>query len=189
MKTMEDIISELNLNQHLTLEEMPKIDLYMDQVTQLFENTFESSKRNDEDKILTKTMINNYAKGKILYPIKNKKYSRNNLILISLIYHLKGTLSINDVKSVLNSVNDKAEEEESNLEALYASYLALQTQKTKQFITEADDLEKMVKQERTVNNKLDAKHEQLLLISTFVNASNMYRRVAERLVDELEQSD
>ena len=66
---------ELNLQNQLKLEEIPELDLYMDQVTQLFDSKFNDSKRNEEDKALTKTMVNNYAKGKLLMSIKNKKYS------------------------------------------------------------------------------------------------------------------
>ena len=43
----------------------------MDQVIQLFESKLSEQKRNDDEKILTKTMINNYAKGKVI--IANKK--------------------------------------------------------------------------------------------------------------------
>ena len=73
MEKLDEIIASLGLENQLMLEEIPSIDLYMDQVIQLFENKFSELKRNDEDKILTKTMINNYAKGKLLFPIKNKK--------------------------------------------------------------------------------------------------------------------
>lgn len=66
----------------MTLDEIPNIDLYMDQVIQLFENKFADSKRNEAEKVFTKTMINNYAKGKLIFPIKNKKYLREHLILI-----------------------------------------------------------------------------------------------------------
>ena len=83
MENIKQIIDSLGIETSLTLEEIPKIDLYMDQVIQLFENKFSESKRNEEDKILTKTMINNYAKGKLIFPIQNKKYSKEHLILIS----------------------------------------------------------------------------------------------------------
>ena len=46
-------------------EDIPNIDLYMDQVTTFMEAQLAHSKRYKDDKILTKTMINNYAKNKI----------------------------------------------------------------------------------------------------------------------------
>ncbi|MFL6558324.1 MAG: DUF1836 domain-containing protein, partial [Bacillus sp. (in: firmicutes)] len=65
MENMNQIIEHLGIEASLTLEEIPKIDLYMDQVIQLFESKFNGTKRNEDEKILTKTMINNYAKGKL----------------------------------------------------------------------------------------------------------------------------
>ncbi len=66
-------LEELHLENQLNAEEIPDLDLYMDQVIQLFESKFSSAKRYKEDKVLTKTMINNYAKAKLFFPIKNKK--------------------------------------------------------------------------------------------------------------------
>ena len=59
-----EILNNLSLESNIKLEEVPEIDLYMDQVIQLFESKLSNQKRNDEEKILTKTMINNYAKSK-----------------------------------------------------------------------------------------------------------------------------
>ena len=106
-----EILNNLSLESNIKLEEVPEIDLYMDQVIQLFESKLSNQKRNDEEKILTKTMINNYAKGKLLLPIKNKKYSKEHIILMSLIYNLKGVLSINDIKLCLDQIINKSEED------------------------------------------------------------------------------
>lgn len=69
-----ETLNSLQLESNIRLDEIPEIDLYMDQVIQLFESKLSNQKRNEDEKILTKTMINNYAKGKLLLPIKNKKY-------------------------------------------------------------------------------------------------------------------
>ena len=106
-----EILNNLSLESNIKLEEVPEIDLYMDQVIQLFESKLSNQKRNDEEKILTKTMINNYAKGKLLLPIKNKKYSKEHIILMSLIYNLKGALSINDIKLCLDEIINKSVQE------------------------------------------------------------------------------
>src|SRR5690606_31243007 len=101
MKNIDKLVESLHLNNHLLLEELPNLDLYMDQVIQIFESNLEKTKRKEEDKVLTKTMINNYAKGKLFFPIENKKYSKKHIVLISLIYELKGALSIQDIKMTL----------------------------------------------------------------------------------------
>ena len=89
-----ELSKELGLEKNIELSEIPELDLYMDQVIQMFEGKFSSSKRNEEEKLMTKTMINNYAKAKLLMSIKKKKYSKEHVILMSLIYSLKGGLSM-----------------------------------------------------------------------------------------------
>ncbi len=118
-----EILNNLNLENNIKLDEIPEIDLYMDQVIQLFESKLSEQKRNEDEKILTKTMINNYAKGKLLLPIKNKKYSKEHIILMSLIYNLKGALSINDIKASLEEIKDNPEEERHSLRDLYTCFL------------------------------------------------------------------
>ena len=69
--------------------DIPAIDLYMDQVTTFMDTHLSASKRFGEDKILTKTMINNYAKNNLLPPPEKKKYSKNHILLLIFIYYFK----------------------------------------------------------------------------------------------------
>lgn len=186
MENINQIINQLGLDKSLTLDEIPKIDLYMDQVIQLFENKFSESKRNEEEKVLTKTMINNYAKGKLIFPIKNKKYSAEHLILMSLIYQLKGGLSINDIKLTLDGINKRIMNEDMNLDSFYTSYLNLTSQNVEDFKEDIEERVRDVKEEITEEPNENSQHlEHVLMISSLVHMSNLYRRVAEKLVDEL----
>ncbi|MEH7352032.1 DUF1836 domain-containing protein [Neobacillus drentensis] len=186
MENINQIIDSLGLETSLTLDEIPNIDLYMDQVIQLFENKFNESKRNEDEKVLTKTMINNYAKGKLIFPIQNKKYSKEHLILISLIYQLKGALSINDIKVTLNGLNKKIVNEELDLDSFYSSYLHLTGQNAADFKVDIEERVKDVKKEVIEAQKENSAYlEQVLMISSLVHMSNLYRRVAEKLVDEM----
>ena len=85
-------------------EELPNIDLYMDQVVSLIEEHLSSlvilnDKKND--KVVTKTMINNYVKHGILNPPTNKKYNKDNLARLIVICILKQVYSINDINSLI----------------------------------------------------------------------------------------
>lgn len=186
MENIKHLINQLGLENHITLEEIPNIDLYMDQVIQLFESKYNSTKRDPGDKVLTKTMINNYAKGKLFFPIKNKKYSKEHLILISLIYQLKGVLSINDIKSTLDGINKKVEGGDMDLDYFYSSYLDLSQTNAKRF---KDDIQLKAVEVSDKVKKMednDADYlEKVLLISSLVNISNLYKRAAERLVDQI----
>jgi hypothetical protein len=183
MKNIDEIINELGLESNLHIDDIPEIDLYMDQVIQLFENKFLSTKRNEDEKVLTKTMINNYAKGKLFFPIKNKKYSKEHLILISLIYQLKGAISISDIKTTLDGVNNKVMKEEMDLEAFYHSYLNIHTKNAKSFHKEIKLHAEEVTEE--IGDMDDPHLEQILMIASLANISNMYRRAAEKMIDEL----
>ncbi|MDR4945580.1 DUF1836 domain-containing protein [Neobacillus cucumis] len=186
MENIKHIVDSLALETNLTLDEIPNIDLYMDQVIQLFENKFNDTKRNQEDKILTKTMINNYAKGKLIFPIQNKKYSKEHLILMSLIYQLKGALSINDIKVTLSGINKKMMNEGMDLDTFYSSHLQLTSQNVVEFMEDIEELTEDVKEQVTKANQEDAAYlERVLMISSLVHMSNLYRRMAEKLVDEI----
>lgn len=87
-------------------ELLPDIDLYMDQVTTFMDTHLESAKRYDDDKILTKTMINNYAKNNLLPPPEKKKYSKDHLLLLTFIYYFKNMLSMNDIQCLLAPIKD-----------------------------------------------------------------------------------
>ncbi|WP_300379947.1 DUF1836 domain-containing protein [Clostridium sp.] len=174
---------ELNLENQLEIEEIPQIDLYMDQVIQLFDGKFNDSKRNEEDKALTKTMINNYAKGKLLMSVKNKKYSKEHLILMSLIYNLKGSLSINDIKSSLNKIVKTLDNDEQYpIRNLYKSYLDIY-KNDYNFVEES--LEEKVKEVEGIfeGKDFDEFEFNFLLMGSFINMSNMYRKMGEKLID------
>jgi len=178
------LIEEMAFHNQVLPEDIPKIDLYIDQVIQLFESSFAETKRHPDEKILTKTMINNYAKGKLFYPIQNKKYSRDHIMLISLIYQMKSALSINDVKQVLDGINEKAEQKELDLEQFYQSYLNLQQNNRVFFETGlTQQAEKAAEQVADVGDSEEL--ERVLLIASLVHTSNLYRRAAEKLVDEM----
>jgi hypothetical protein len=186
MKTINQIMKQISLDTSLTLEEIPKIDLYMDQVIQLFENKLAETKRNEDEKILTKTMINNYAKGKLIFPIKNKKYSKEHLILISMIYQLKGALSINDINVMLSGINKRIIKEDIDLDSFYSSYLNLTLKNVDDFKVDIDERVREVTEEISEIKEGHSEYlEQVLMISSLVHMSNLYRRVAERLIDQI----
>ncbi|MGL5765207.1 MAG: DUF1836 domain-containing protein [Sarcina sp.] len=184
MENLNDLINSLELDKNIELKDIPEIDLYMDQVIQLFEAKLESYKRNEEEKIMTKTMINNYVKGRLLMPVVKKKYSKNHIILLSLIYQLKGGLSIADIKELLSNIigeeSSKAEEEKNiDLDNTYNSYLSLNKENEEDFKAEIQVLESRIDRE----NIEDVDQEKLLLATVLVNKANMYRRLAEKLID------
>jgi DNA-binding transcriptional MerR regulator len=102
--------------------DVPNIDLYMDQVTTFMDEHLSDVKRYEDDKILTKTMINNYTKNDLLPPPVKKKYSKEHIYVLTFIYYLKNILSISDIQKLLNPLTDKFfnKEELPDLEYIYS---------------------------------------------------------------------
>lgn len=69
---LNSILASISRIDYVKSTDIPNIDLYMDQVTSFMEKQLKSTKRNDDDKVLTKTMINNYAKNDLL-PAPSKR--------------------------------------------------------------------------------------------------------------------
>lgn len=86
-------------------DEIPNIDLYIDQVVSLLEtylSTYIKGENNKEDKIVTKTMINNYVKHNIINPPVNKKYNKEHMAYLFVIFILKQIYSIDEIKKMLD---------------------------------------------------------------------------------------
>jgi predicted DNA-binding protein YlxM (UPF0122 family) len=183
---IDDYINSQKSSDNINLDAFPEIDLYMDQVMQLFENKLNYTKRNADDKVLTKTMINNYAKDNLIMKIKNKKYTKNHLILIGLIYNLKGSLSLTDIKTILTPIiNSFEKEQEYPLHDLYQSFLDIYDSNLDDIKNSSNKIyENISKMVSDKNETLGDYEEKLLLIFAYTSMSNLYRRMSERLIDE-----
>lgn len=119
---LNSILASLDRVKYISPDDIPNIDLYMDQVTTFMDNRLRSSARHpEEDKILTKTMINNYTKNDLLPPPVKKKYSKEHVLLLIFIYYYKGILSINDIQALMGPIAKQFFQngKEFNLESVY----------------------------------------------------------------------
>lgn len=132
-KFLSGILKELSKIDYVKPEDIPNIELYMDQVTTFMDAQLDSSKRHEDDKILTKTMINNYTKNNLLPPPEKKKYSKEHVLTLIFIYYFKSILSISDIQGILNPITDKyfGKDEQYNLEDIYKEVFGLEYQETK----------------------------------------------------------
>ncbi len=126
---LNSILTSLDRVKYISPEDIPNIDLYMDQITTFMSSHLHSTARNPgEDKILTKTMINNYAKNDLLPPPVRKKYSKEHVLLLIFIYYYKGILSINDIQTLLGPVTARFfhNGESFNLESVYREAFSME---------------------------------------------------------------
>ena len=181
---IEALLSSIKDTAEIKSSDIPCIDLYMDQVTTLFNDRLSQQKRSDEDAILTKTMINNYAKAKILPPIKNKKYNKQQIILLVLIYNLKQVLSLEDIKAIFDPILDKLSKDPTNTEFLhniYERFLAEKDKQSSELISSFIDRIKETEEDSTCS---DIDHMDLLMRILFlISSATVQKRMAEKLID------
>lgn len=122
---MEALVKEATRDADLHLSEIPSIDLYLDQITSLVSDKKREASKLFEDRVLTKTMINNYSKDGLLSPIKGKKYSKEHILQMLLVYDMKNTLSIGEIKRILQNLYGHESYDAKQLEEIYARYLSL----------------------------------------------------------------
>ena len=105
---LNSIIKTFGRMKYITPDEIPDIDLYMDQVTTFMDEHLKSSTRiQTDEKLMTKTMINNYAKNDVIPPPVRKKYTKEHVLVLIIVYYFKSILQINDIKDLIKPVTDK----------------------------------------------------------------------------------
>ena len=121
----EKLIASAVGDADLRPEEIPSIDLYLDQITSLLADKLAKGSERYADRVLTKTMINNYSKDGLISPINGKKYNREQILQMLLVYSMKNTLSIGEIKRILQNVYAAPDYDEEMLEDTYRRFLEI----------------------------------------------------------------
>ena len=135
-----DVLKEQMESASLQLTEIPNIDLYIDQITNLFDTAYADRKRDEDEKTLTKTMVNNYSKEGILRAIKGKKYSREHLAYLTAVGILKHVLSTKDMDLLIR-------EELQGRESVEDGYAAFCESLDRALVTTAEEIDKVPAEE------------------------------------------
>ena len=120
---IEEVFKRYTDGSYIKASMLPDLDLYVDQITTFLTRHLAKTIRFGDDKIMTKTMINNYTKNHLLPPPDKKKYSRDHILLMIFIYYFKNFLPISDIKTILGPLTDKYfhKDADLNLEAIYTT--------------------------------------------------------------------
>lgn len=183
---LDDIIKKLNI---IDASDIPNIALYMDQVTTFMDAQLKESKRYSDDKILTKTMINNYAKNDLLPPPEKKKYSKEHVLLLTFIYYFKNIMSINDIKNLLEPLGKEFynKKKEVTLESIYTSVRQLEIDKLPEI---QQEIKKLIEESKDVfeNQQQDDKEflELFVLISMLSFDVYVKKQLIEKIIDTME---
>jgi hypothetical protein len=189
---LNSILESLDRIDYIKPKEIPNIDLYMDQVTTFMEEHLSSSKRYPEDKILTKTMINNYAKNRLLPSPDKKKYSKEHMLLLIYIYYYKSILSIGDIQSLLEPLTERYFHNDGNfnMQSIYEEVFSLERQ-------EVEKMKQDVIDKYHIASKIfpDAEEEDRQFLQTFsficLLSFDVYvkKQVIEKLIDGLPKKE
>lgn len=186
-KTLMQMIEELKLDEKIEEDTIPNLDLYMDQVITLFENKLSHTKRYEEDKLLTKTMINNYIKDKVLMPAVKKKYTKEHILLMILLYDLKQVLAIGDIKYLFGILIENGEVNSEVLSDIYQIFIDLKLEEASSFEKEVSKIEDSIYTKIDLLSLDDIDKEKLMSMVQVIlltEKANYYKRLAEKIIDE-----
>lgn len=186
---LKSITDSLDKLEYIKLDEIPGIDLYMDQVTTLMDKKLRNVTRYpQEDKILTKTMINNYAKNDLLPPPIKKKYSKEHVLILIFIYYFKSILSISDIQTLLKPITDKYfnNEKDFGVKEIYEEVFRMEPAEIE--VLKQDLFEKYAKAEASFEGVPEEDAEFLRKFSFICLLSYdvyMKKLIIEKMIDEM----
>ena len=171
------------------IDDIPNIDLYMDQVTTYLNDKFANTKRHEDDKLMTKTMINNYVKSRLLPSPEKKKYTKDHMMVLIMIYFFKNIISINDVNKLITPLLDSYfHNEEIPLENIINTFLtfAKQCNLTDTILTEYNECREIFKDA----NVKDKEYLETMGLITMLSYNTFVRKIViEKLIDSLPDTE
>lgn len=195
---MSRIIDEVLLFEEVPLNDIPDIDLYVDQVNAFIDKKLAHLKRHEKDKLLTKTMINNYTKAGLLMPPSKKKYSREHIALLILVYSSKHILSINDISMLFGPLLNPEEGKPgytdkhvvSWIDQIYGLTQAINHDHASDFNAVcAGKMDSIQEMTAAIGCEDQEQLEWFLMVMFLVSQAAMQKRLAEKIIDQYFRKD
>lgn len=120
-RLLADAVNDSNLHSN----EIPSLDLYLDQILSLVSEKQKQGSERFSQRILTKTMVNNYSKDGLIKPVSGKKYTKEHIIQMLIVYMLKNTFSINEIKRLIKGVYLDREFDSESLVRCYDRFMSI----------------------------------------------------------------
>lgn len=189
---LQELLERLDTLSHIKPGMIPQIDLYMDQVTTFMDDHLKSSKRYDDDKVLTKTMINNYAKNNLLPPPNKKKYSKEHILLLVFIYYYKNLLSFHDIEQLFKPLTSKHFSATGSLplESIYEEIFSLEKEQMQRL---KEDVQAKFDNASKTFEKAGEEDRDYLQLFAFISELSfdvyLKKQMIEALTDQLREED
>lgn len=188
---LNSIMESLSRIEYIRPEDIPDIELYMDQVTTFMDSRLRTTTRNPgDDKVLTKTMINNYAKNDLLPPPVKKKYSKEHVLLLFFIYYYKNILSISDIQTLLSPLTEKYfhNGRDFNLEKIYEEVFSMEGEEIEAL---KKDVEEKFEKAQNTFGQAEEEDKEFLRIFAFICllSYDVYvkKMIIEKVIDDISE--
>lgn len=191
MNELLKLIEDVSAISFVDPRDIPKIDLYMDQVTTFFEGELKDARRRDDEKTMTGTMINNYVKAGVIPKPNGRKYTRSHMISLTYVFILKHILSIQDIKNTLSVLDESGTLNNGvEMEEFYNIYLNLMETIQEEYkdntIKRIDTIKNTLSEHNDFNS---CEFEQLMLLMTLVTEASLNKILCQRMIDSLFTSE
>lgn len=191
---LRELLSGMEKTNYVKPHDIPDIDLYMDQVTTFMDEHLEATKRFESDKLLTKTMINNYTKNDLLPSPNKKKYSKDHMYLLVFIYYLKNVLSMSDIRQIVTPMKEMffGPGKEISLEDIYSEVFSMMEEQATEKAVQ-DVMNKFAQSRRMFQHVEGEEEREFLHIFSFISMLSfdvyMKKQMIEKIIDDLLQED
>ncbi len=181
---IRSLLEQTVSQEHITPEQVPAIDLYMDQVTSFIDSHLGGGEHSEQGPVLTKTMINNYAKNKLIPPPDKKKYNSEHIFLLIFIYYFKKHLSIGEIQALMSPLTERYfDQPDFSLKDIYSEVFA-----RKEAILDGvcDDVARLMEQSsHTFSGREDADEQDSLQLFALIHALEYDIYVKKQLIQSL----
>ncbi len=174
---LDKVLSDALNESELQSADIPVIDLYVDQILNLVNEKLLDGSPRYHDRQLTKTMINNYSKEGLITPVRGKKYDKEQILQMLSIYTLKSTLSINEIKRLLQGMYAVEGFDADALTEIYNKHLEIKDANRAQAIDVINEIAE--------NNSLDIADDidYVSLVCAISALSSQLKNVAQAMID------
>lgn len=161
----------------MSSDAIPEIDLYMDQILGLI-----------EDRGITKTMINNYSKEKLIKPVKGKKYTKEQILQILCVVNLKSMLSLSSIREIMSQEESSEPLDKSRGKGGSIDFKKVYNQWFDKNGRLEEAISNFLRNEISLEPTMSEKEQLLLLSMMLASCSKFFSDVSEELLFKLTKS-
>lgn len=185
---IKKVLEEYRENGIIRSDEFPDMELYMDQAVLFLDRELQIYHKNPKEPVITKGMIGNYAKHRLMPRPVQKKYTKDHLLFLSLIFHLKSILPMNEISQLMKPLMDNYEsefEERIDVSRVYDGIMDLFQQKKDMLRAEVEEDAAKIKKTLDWEGVADDDTTELfMIIATLAVRASAEKYLAQKLLDE-----